>query len=437
MEAANVPSFIPAPFGTDASSSYIRSIPTTQPVPGDGEASFDLGFPPETFTPPSGGGFAPDGRDFNGLLNQVTALQQWYCAGGPVQWSSTYSTTIGGYAKGAVVASATTLGVFWFSTADSNVTNPDTGGAGWVRWLPAAYYGQDTGSANAYAVAFPIPYVTRVPGTVLYVKIANANTGASTLTPGTGLGATIVQANGTALVAGALVAGMIAAFVDNGTYYQLVNPALPALPHGGETYATAGTFNFTVPVDVYWLDYIVTGGGGGGAGNGNGQSGGGGGAGGTSKGRLAVSPGMTLTVIVGAAGSGAEATGGDSSGGVGGTSSITGSEINISATGGIGGNNITDTGTTAGGSGGEGTGGQTNVYGGFGTDGFGNVGSEFPYANYMIEGMGGASFWGGGGRGGNGGGEAGQTPGSGGGGGYGAAAANGANGAPGIVELIW
>lgn len=44
-----------------------------------------------------------------------------------------FQEMIAGYPEGAVVESAVNPGVFWISTIDDNMTNPDAGGAGWER----------------------------------------------------------------------------------------------------------------------------------------------------------------------------------------------------------------------------------------------------------------------------------------------------------------
>ena len=84
---------------------------------------------------------------------------------------------------------------------------------------------------------------------------------------------------------------------------------------------TAGTYTFTVPAGVTEVSAVCIGGGGGGGGN-NGVSGpgaSGGGAGGLAYGTFTVTPGESLTVIVGAGGS---AGTGSSSGGSGNMSTI-------------------------------------------------------------------------------------------------------------------
>lgn len=131
MQSSDIPSKSPMVFAQDATGSYVRAVPQTTADPA--AASFELGFPPQTFTDEGAGGTPPDGRDFNGILNFLSAWARWQATGAPINYDSTFQTDIGGYPKGAVVASATTLGVFWLSTVENNLTNPDTGGAGWRR----------------------------------------------------------------------------------------------------------------------------------------------------------------------------------------------------------------------------------------------------------------------------------------------------------------
>jgi hypothetical protein len=192
-------------------------------------------------------------------------------------------------------------------------------------------------------------------------------------------------------------------------------------PHGTQAFASAGTFTFTVPPGVTAVDAEVQGAGGGsGVANGT-QFSGCGGAGGYSRKRITgLVPGATVTVTVGAAGAvGALPTG---NGGPGGTSSF--GAFN-SATGGTGGGI-----SIGGGPGGSGVGGDVNLTGGFGSDG--NTSGTGPG-----QGLGGASFFGGGGRDGVAGGTIGQAPGSGAGAPYGSTPTGGSPGAVGIVIVRW
>jgi hypothetical protein len=131
MQSSDIPTWSPLRFGQDAAGANIRPIPQT--TADTAAASFDLGFPPATFVPPGAGGVFPDGRDFNGIFNFLSAWAQWQGMGGAVPYNPSVSAG-GGYPLGATVASATTLGVYWFCTAENNTTNPDSGGTGWRRW---------------------------------------------------------------------------------------------------------------------------------------------------------------------------------------------------------------------------------------------------------------------------------------------------------------
>lgn len=96
-----------------------------------GAASWTDGFPPLCATPVSSGGIPPAKADMNGGLYQMSAVDVWMCAGGGFPYSSVFSTAIGGYPKGARVLMGSGNG-YWVSTVDDNVTDPDTGGAGWA-----------------------------------------------------------------------------------------------------------------------------------------------------------------------------------------------------------------------------------------------------------------------------------------------------------------
>lgn len=143
MQQSNVPSKSPIVFGASATGTYIRTVPQTTADPA--AASFTLGFPPQTFTDEGAGGTPPDGRDFNGILNHLSAWTRWFMAGGPITYDSAFQSAVGGYPAGAIVGSATTPGKQYRSTVDNNTTNPDTGGAGWATVTP-----QSGSNANGY-----------------------------------------------------------------------------------------------------------------------------------------------------------------------------------------------------------------------------------------------------------------------------------------------
>ena len=92
MQSSNIPAKIPLPFAYAAGPSYKNTIPTASQIGiTNGKASLTDGFPPLTFTALSAGGVPPFGADFNGILNEITAIQQWQNAGGFFVYDSVFS----------------------------------------------------------------------------------------------------------------------------------------------------------------------------------------------------------------------------------------------------------------------------------------------------------------------------------------------------------
>lgn len=133
MQSSQVPSKSPLVFAQNAGGSYVRTIPQT--TSDTGAASYDAGFPPQTFTDESAGGSPPDGRDFNGIFRALDAWRRWLSTGAPVTYDAAFQTSIGGYPLGTVVMSPTTNGLQWLSNAENNMSNPESGGAGWQPFL--------------------------------------------------------------------------------------------------------------------------------------------------------------------------------------------------------------------------------------------------------------------------------------------------------------
>ena len=122
MLASAIPTKIQLPFA--ASGDKVTIPVPSQVAITDGRASFTTGFPPLNATPLSAGGVAPFWTDFNGLLNQVTAVQQWQCAGGIFKYDVDFSTAIGGYPKYCILMGTT--GIEYLNLADNNTTDPDS-----------------------------------------------------------------------------------------------------------------------------------------------------------------------------------------------------------------------------------------------------------------------------------------------------------------------
>ena len=136
MNLSSAPGQLVLAFGASAGSSYIRQIPVPSQIPvTPGAASYTTGFPPLTMTDVSAGGVAIAGPDVNGILNEMSSVDVWMSAGAGFPYNATFATAIGGYPKGSVVLQASGT-AYWLSTVDNNLTDPDTGGAGWIAFAP-------------------------------------------------------------------------------------------------------------------------------------------------------------------------------------------------------------------------------------------------------------------------------------------------------------
>lgn len=197
MSSSSVPSKFPVPWGNSAGSAYIRSIPITSQIGVQNcAASLPDGFPPLTFTPAAAGGCAPFGQDFNGILKQITQWSQWLSAGGPIAYDGGFQSSISGYPKGAIVASATNFGIYWISTIENNTSNPDTGGAGWTLFISLPQNLPLTGPSQTLSAGQCGAIIER----------SNTNVAMSDVLPGTspgilpqGCSVTIINNDGTAM----------------------------------------------------------------------------------------------------------------------------------------------------------------------------------------------------------------------------------------------
>lgn len=131
MELANAPAQIVAAWANGVSTKTNPiPVPSQQGIT-PGAASWTDGFPPLCDIDSSDGGVPPKMADMNGGLYQMSAVDVWMSAGGGFPYNAAFQTAIGGYPKGARVLMASGNG-YWISTADNNLTDPDTGGAGWA-----------------------------------------------------------------------------------------------------------------------------------------------------------------------------------------------------------------------------------------------------------------------------------------------------------------
>ena len=113
------------------------------------DATIKGGFPNITMIPQSSGGLAPNGEDFNGIFYLLSADTVHRQSGIQIQYDAEYAKNIGGYAKGSILQS-TSLNKSYISTADNNLTDPDSSssanwsiyaGSGAVKNATSSTYG--------------------------------------------------------------------------------------------------------------------------------------------------------------------------------------------------------------------------------------------------------------------------------------------------------
>lgn len=244
------------------------------------------------------------------------------------------------------------------------------------------------GTANALTVTLdPAPAaLADLIGTPIRVKIAATNTGAATLKVGALAAMAITRADATPLKAGDLFAGAITELIYDGARYQLAGVLTSALPTESViSYTAPGTYSFIVPAGITRLKRVrMWGGGGSGGGTDASVSSagaGGGGGGYVETANVPVTPGASITIIVGAGG--AAVTG--APGLAGGASSMTVSPVLTAGGGGLGGALGGGISTSPGAGGGASGGNVINLTGGGGGTGLLATGG-------VISGVGGAGF---------------------------------------------
>lgn len=174
MSVPAKPAIIVEPFGKNAAGIYINlPIPVpTQVAVASNIASFDDGFPLATFLTTEAGGKPPLGADFNGLLYMITAYLAYFQSGQVIQYDAAAQTAFGGYPVGAVLQKTGDQNAFWISQVANNMTDPDTGGAGWCSTVPL--YKDDAtllGAVNNYALPGASDYTLDIDTTAGNVNI--------------------------------------------------------------------------------------------------------------------------------------------------------------------------------------------------------------------------------------------------------------------------
>lgn len=180
----------------------------------NGAASLNDGFPPLNMRDPTLGGVPPFGIDQNGIAFILSAWAAYLAAGQLPLYDAALQTAMGGYAIGSVLAQAANPYETWTSFVDANVTDPDTGGAGWISSIPLHASSAPTAGTHADN---PIPgpsdyfldYDTTAGNVTLngFVavrdgqRITGSNTGAGLLVVGylAGTAGNQIRANGPSL----------------------------------------------------------------------------------------------------------------------------------------------------------------------------------------------------------------------------------------------
>ena len=113
--------FLPMAFATNG---LKNNIPVADPSTFS-SASYEKGFPQSTMKKVTEGGIPPQGKDFNGILNEISSHTVWTNAGGTYKFNGELSNAIGGYAKGAVLV-ADNLKFAVISLVNNNKINFNT-----------------------------------------------------------------------------------------------------------------------------------------------------------------------------------------------------------------------------------------------------------------------------------------------------------------------
>jgi hypothetical protein len=256
MLAANKPVSFPIPFGASAGGGYIRTIPVGSQIGiVGGQASLTDGFVPLNATLRSAGGIPPDIKDMNGILFEITALQQWLAGGGLPAYDATFQSGAGGYPNGAVILNASKT-AFWKSTADNNMTNPDTGGAGWSLMNQPWLYSDAGGTVNAITGTFTPTLLTLTDGLTVTVHVtATNNSTIPTFQADATTAHTIVKGAGNPLQPGDLLGMMILTYDLTNTRWVLHNPCTPVTT--SPSYSKVSVLTTTTVLDNTYSGAVI------------------------------------------------------------------------------------------------------------------------------------------------------------------------------------
>lgn len=117
------PKLIPVPFANSGIKDDIPKVKST--LMSDEKASWETGFPRATMLPVYAGGLPPDGKDFNGVLNQISENLVFQSKGGRYKFDPDFALSIGGYPKGATLQTNDESAEYQ-SLIDNNLVNFNT-----------------------------------------------------------------------------------------------------------------------------------------------------------------------------------------------------------------------------------------------------------------------------------------------------------------------
>lgn len=146
MNRTDAPKKQPVPFGINGQREDL--LPSTPA--GDNTASYSDGFPPVTMILKAAGGLPPKGQDMNQILFELSNICRWMSAGALNSFDPTFSTSIGGYPKAAVVIGDDGTTPF-ISTTDANNNNPNSNTSGWLSLSKIISIAGLSGGANKLA----------------------------------------------------------------------------------------------------------------------------------------------------------------------------------------------------------------------------------------------------------------------------------------------
>lgn len=228
MPTPSRPSNIQIPFAATGAKNAIPVAPAS-PL-----ASFTDGFPPVNMQPIVAGGVPPQGKDFNGILYDITTHTLWVNAGGQYLFDAALSTAMGGYPVGMVLQNNALSGSYVCASANNTTDFNSTPGSIGTLWMPWAgdalrtqgtiWCGTSGGSANVQTFTPSPPLGALVAGATLSGIAGFTNSGALTVNV-SGLGAKAVKKDGPGgpvpLVGGEWVAGNIITLKYDGVAFQL------------------------------------------------------------------------------------------------------------------------------------------------------------------------------------------------------------------------